>query len=167
MSLRTPLLLGLRLLAAADVLVMTLPLLFSFEGSTERLAAYGYPMPGLFLTLAVLAGTLGPALLVAGFKVRYAAFLMLSLFVTPMAVLYSLHSSNSWGELQWLLQLIRMLEPAFLVAALATLILEGGGALAMDERRERMAREEEERRLAEVSGPAEAPPAPAAHAEVV
>jgi hypothetical protein len=82
------LLLGLRLLLAADLARLAFYRWSAFETSRQMLEVEGFPAPTLWLAAALLAGGISVASFVLGWRVRWGAALALLVFM-PVATAFS------------------------------------------------------------------------------
>jgi len=122
------LLLGLRLLLAADLGRLAFYRWSSLDASLQMLEVEGFPAPELWLAAALLAGGIGVTSFVLGWRVRWGAALTLLVFM-PVATVFSVtYVPTGWTP--WVgtvLLLFSLFDPLFLGFALMGLFFFGAG----------------------------------------
>ena len=122
------LLLGLRLLLAADLGRLAFYRWSSLDASLQMLEVEGFPAPELWLTAALLAGGIGVTSFVLGWRVRWGAALTLLVFM-PVATVFSVtYVPTGWTPwIGTMLLLFSLFDPLFLGFALMGLFFFGAG----------------------------------------
>lgn len=122
------LLLGVRLLLAADLMRLCWRRFSTYEASVQDMEVYGFSSPETWIVVALLAGAVGAASILSGWRVRWGAALAGMGFM-PVAMVFS----GTYVPLGWpdfwkpLLTVAAFGEDVVLVFALALVFLFGGG----------------------------------------
>lgn len=106
-----------RLFKVYNYLVLGQP--WTFVALVQRI---GFPMPSVFAVASALVESFGAVLLIAGLGTRWVALLLA--FNMSVAVRFELSKGGGGAEL-----------PGVYLAALATLVIAGGGKFSLDARR--------------------------------
>jgi len=122
------LLLGVRLLLSADLMRLCWRRFSTYEASVQDMEVYGFSSPETWIVVALLAGAVGAASILSGWRVRWGAALAGMGFM-PVAMVFS----GTYVPLGWpdfwkpLLTVAAFGEDMVLVFALALVFLFGGG----------------------------------------
>ncbi len=117
----------IRVLVAVAVLAATWRMAVGFGDVRAEMVSFGFPRPNVPLLISLGAGFLGGLALLIGLNVRAAILLVAAMLLPPLAMLDALYSGNTYGNLQGMVQLLRVLEVPALLAGFLWLLSEGPG----------------------------------------
>lgn len=120
-----------RILLAAIFLVSGFDKIAGFQGLIGTIASKGLPVPEFFAAATIALELIAGAMLVAGWKVRWAA-LALAAFTLLLAFLFH----NFWAvpEVQKVMQQIHFMKNMGIVGGLLYIAAFGAGRLSVDKR---------------------------------
>jgi putative oxidoreductase len=127
-----PTLLAGRLLLAAVFLVAGSRKLMGAAASAAYFGKLGFPMPEVMVWVAIAVEIGGAALLILGWKARWAA-LLLALFT--LIATFAAHRFWQFDAAQYANQLNHFLKNLAIVGGLLFVAAAGAGALSLDARR--------------------------------
>ncbi len=116
-----------RILFALIFLVSGLQKIWDFGGYRSYMQEYGLPMASLLLLSAILIELVGGALLVLGYRARWAA-VGLFLYLIPTTLIF--HTDLAQPE-----QSVNLLKNLAIMGGLLFVVAYGPGALSLDARR--------------------------------
>lgn len=120
-----------RLLLAAAWLPSGLSKIGNFSGTTQFMAGAGMPAPALLLVAAIIIEIAGAALLLVGYKTRWAA---LSLIAFMVLATYYFHNPWAVPPEQFMDQMIHMSKNNAITGALLLILATGPGPWSLDAR---------------------------------
>lgn len=118
-----------RLLLAAIFLVAGVDKLTAFAATSGYLAKLGFPMPDLMTVIAIVLELGGGILLIAGWKIRWAAW---ALIVFVAVATFAAHRFWEFDASQYRNQLNHFLKNLALVGGLLFVAAFGPGPLAVE-----------------------------------
>lgn len=127
---------GGRSLLGLPFLVAGIEKITRYGVNIAYMTKYGVPMPELLIVASMIVEIGGAALLVAGWKARWAA---LALAAFAIVVSFVFHRFWAFDEPQFSAQLFNFLKNLAIVGGLLYLAAHGAGAVSLDSRAERPA----------------------------
>lgn len=134
--LQGPLALAGRLLLAAAWLPSGFSKIGNFAGTTQFMAGVGMPAPAFMLVCAIVIEIVGAALLLVGYKARWAALALIAFMVLAT---YFFHNPWAVPKEQFMEQMIHMSKNNAITGALLLILVTGPGPWSLDSRRQRAA----------------------------
>ncbi len=95
-----------------------------FAGSQQYMEAFGMPMTGFLLVVALIIEVLGSLMIIFGYKTRWAA-IVLAIYLIPVTLIFHTKFSD-------IVQMIMFLKNLGLMGGLLYLFFFGPGAYSLD-----------------------------------
>jgi putative oxidoreductase len=102
---------------------------FAFSATAVMMGEVGFPAPSFFLVCAILIEIFGGALLLVGFKAKYAASALV-VFLIPATIIF--HASGITDPVQGQEQTIHTLKNLAILGGLIKFAADGAGLFAFD-----------------------------------
>lgn len=121
-----------RLLLSAIFILSGFTKITGFAGMSGFLASLGWPVPGLWLTLAILFEVIGGLCLLLGFRVRWASLALILFTVLATALVHGAMFSHAADAMAKQNQMVHILKNIAIIGGLLKYYLDGAGRYALD-----------------------------------
>lgn len=105
--------------------------IFTFDGTTQYMAAQGMPMPVLFLVGAIAVEILGGLSIIVGFKARWGALALIGFTVVASLIF---HPFWALEGMERQIQMIMFMKNLSMIGGLLLVVAYGAGRLSIDQR---------------------------------
>jgi len=105
--------------------------IFTFDGTTQYMAAQGMPMPALFLVGAIAVEIFGGLSIIVGFKARWGALALIGFTVVASLIF---HPFWALEGMERQIQMIMFMKNLSMIGGLLLVVAYGAGRLSIDQR---------------------------------